>query len=165
MRSPLKSLRRRVADTAHGAADRARDVAAGSDVPAGERPTVPQSATRPGARERATLRRRARRLRRMREAQLRDLALLVLELERRGRSNPELVTRKAAEIRAIDDEIRGIATALQLDQTIEQLVAAGIAGSCASCGALLATDDRFCSSCGTSRTASPEASQLVAAKP
>jgi len=101
----------------------------------------------------------------MREAQLRDLALLVLELERRGRSNPQLVTRKAAEIRTIDDEIRGIAAALQLDQTIEQVVAAGIAGSCASCGALLSTDDRFCSSCGTSRSASPEASQLVAAKP
>jgi hypothetical protein len=165
MRPSFKSLRSRVAGKAHGAADRAREVAAVGDVPAGERPTAPPAASRPGGRERASLRRQARRLRRMREAQLRDLALLVLELERRGRRNPELVTRKAAEIKTIDDEIRGIATALQLDQTIEQVVAAGIAGSCASCGALLATDDRFCSSCGTARSGSPDSSQLVAAKP
>jgi hypothetical protein len=105
------------------------------------------------------MRRRVRRMRRIREAQLRDLALLVLELERRGRRNPELVSRKAGEIKSIDDEIRGIGTALDRDETLEQVVAAGIAGSCARCGALLATDDRFCSSCGAARSGAPEAAQ------
>lgn len=168
MRPSLKTFRTRVAERAQSAAGHARSVAAGSEQPAGQGPTVPQGEPKPGARERATMRRRARRLRRLREAQLRDLGLLVVELERRGRSNPELVKRKAAALRALDDELRAIAAALADDESIDQVVAAGVAGSCSSCGALLSNDDRFCAHCGTPRgkaktDAQGDSGQLVGA--
>ena len=111
------------------------------------------------------MRRRARRMRRVREAELRDLGLLVLELERRGRRNPELLSRKASEINAIDDELRGIAAALREHEKLEQLVTAGIAGTCSNCGSLLGTDDRFCSGCGASAAQAAQSSPLIGAAP
>src|SRR5213593_4106120 len=103
----------------------------------------------PGRRERGRMRRRLRRQQRVREALLLDLGALVYELHRHGRREPELLQAKAAELTAVDEEVRALADALDADRTMLQLVAAGVAGSCRSCGALLTTDARFCSSCGT----------------
>ncbi len=103
---------------------------------------------RPGARERGRMRRRLRQQRRMREALLLDLGALVFELHRQGRREPELLQAKAAELSAVDQEVRGLAHALDTGQTLPELVATGIAGSCANCGSLLSTDARYCSACG-----------------
>jgi hypothetical protein len=130
------------------AAEKARAAAAGSPVPAGQEQPAPEAAAIPGSGQRAAMRRRARRLRRTREVQLRELGALVVEMRRLGRDNPELVARKTAEATAVDEELRGLRTALGERQTVEHVVAAGVSGSCARCGTLLGTDDRFCPQCG-----------------
>src|SRR4051794_18340677 len=103
----------------------------------------------PGRRERGRMRKRLRRQQRVREALLLDLGALVYELHRQGRREPELLQAKAAELSAVDDEVRALGEALDERQPLAPLVAAGIAGSCAACGALLTSDARFCSACGT----------------
>jgi hypothetical protein len=95
------------------------------------------------------MRRRLRQQRRMREALLLDLGALVLELHRHGRREPELLQAKAAELSAVDNEVRALAEALEAGHGTTELVAAGIAGSCESCGSLLSTDARYCPACGT----------------
>src|SRR5919199_4331926 len=104
---------------------------------------------KPTARERGVMRRRLRRQQRVREALLLDLGALVYELHRHGRREPELLQAKAAELSAVDDEVRALGDALEEHQPLAELVAAGIAGSCGACGALLTRDARLCSSCGT----------------
>ena len=94
------------------------------------------------------MRRRLRRQQRVREALLLDLGALVYELHRHGRREPELLQAKAAELSAVDDEVRALAEALDERRPLAELVAAGISGSCESCGALLTSDARFCSTCG-----------------
>ena len=94
------------------------------------------------------MRRRLRQQRRMREALLLDLGALVFELHRQGRREPELLQAKAAELSAVDQEVQALARALDGRQTLQELVATGIAGSCANCGSLLSTDARYCSACG-----------------
>ena len=94
------------------------------------------------------MRRRLRQQRRMREALLLDLGALVYELHRHSRREPELLQAKAAELTAVDQEVRGLAEALDADDSVLTLVAAGIAGSCESCGSLLSTDARYCGACG-----------------
>jgi hypothetical protein len=84
----------------------------------------------------------------MREALLLDLGALVFELHRHGRREPELLQAKAAELSAVDQEVRALAHALDAGQTLLELVATGIAGSCGNCGSLLSTDARYCSACG-----------------
>src|SRR3954449_4366445 len=108
----------------------------------------------PGRRERGRMRRRLRQQQRVREALLLDLGALVYELHRQGRREPELLQAKAAELSAVDDEVRALGEALDERQPLAQLVAAGIAGSCAACGALLTSDARFCSPCGPARSPS-----------
>jgi hypothetical protein len=103
---------------------------------------------KPSARERGRMRRRLRQQRRMREALLLDLGALVFELHRQGRREPELLQAKAAELSAVDQEVRALAHALDAGQTLLELVATGIAGSCGNCGSLLSTDARYCSACG-----------------
>jgi hypothetical protein len=142
MRPSLKALRSRAAEKAHGAA-------AGSAPPAGQEPPPPVAAARPGAIERGNMRRRLRRSRRMREALLTELGALVMEMHRQRRQDPALLERKALEASVADREATGLARALEGRQTLGQVVAAGIAGGCRTCGALLATDDRFCARCGT----------------
>lgn len=95
------------------------------------------------------MRRRLRQQKRMREALLIDLGALVYELHRHSRREPELLQAKAAELTAVDQEVRALADALQADESVLALVAAGIAGSCESCGSLLSTDARYCGACGT----------------
>ncbi|MGH3992898.1 MAG: hypothetical protein ACRDSN_10605 [Pseudonocardiaceae bacterium] len=94
------------------------------------------------------MRRRLREQRRMREALLLDLGALVFELQRQGRREPELLQAKAAELSAVDHEVRALATALDAGHTVLELVATGVAGSCGNCGSLLSTDARYCHACG-----------------
>lgn len=103
---------------------------------------------RPSARERGRMRRRLREQRRMREALLLDLGALVFELQRHGRREPELLQAKAAELSAVDREVRALAEALDAGDGVLQLVATGVAGSCGNCGSLLSTDARYCQACG-----------------
>ena len=94
------------------------------------------------------MRRRLREQRRMREALLLDLGALVFELQRQGRREPELLQAKAAELSAVDQEVRALAHALDAGHGVAELVAAGVAGSCSNCGSLLSTDARYCPACG-----------------
>jgi hypothetical protein len=94
------------------------------------------------------MRRRLREQKRMREALLLDLGALVFELQRHGRREPELLQAKAAELSAVDNEVRGLANALDVGQSVLELVATGVAGSCGNCGSLLSTDARYCQACG-----------------
>jgi hypothetical protein len=66
----------------------------------------------PGRRERGRIRRRLRRQQRVRDALLLDLGALVYELYREGRREPRLLQAKAAELSAVDDEVRALAEAL-----------------------------------------------------
>jgi hypothetical protein len=141
MRPSLKNLPKRTAG-------KARAAAAGSPLPAGQEPPAAEPPSGPSAGERGAMRRRVRRLRRLRDVQLRELGALIVELRRLERDNPKLVARKAAEVRAIDEQLSGLRAALGEHQTLQQVVAAGVAGSCVRCGTLLATDDRYCPSCG-----------------
>jgi hypothetical protein len=147
MRPSLKAFRSR-------ASDRARRAAEGAGPPAGAELAHPAAAARPpGAIERGTLRRRLRRARRMRETLMTELGALVMEMHRQQRHDPALVERKAREALTADREASGLARALGAEQTVHQVVAAGIAGSCPACGALMATDDRFCARCGAAAAA------------
>ena len=116
--------------------------------PTDQRYAAEQPPQRPGARERGRMRRRLRRQREVREALLLDLGALVYELHRHGRREPELLQAKAAELSAVDAEVRALADALDDDTTMLELVASGIAGSCTNCGTILSTDARYCAACG-----------------
>jgi hypothetical protein len=142
MRPSLKALRSR-------AAQKAQAAAAGSSPPVGQEPPRPEHAVRPGAIERGNMRRRLRRARRMREALFTELGALVMEMHRQRRHDPSLVERKAREASVADREAVGLARALDGGHTLGQVVTAGIAGGCRACGALMATDDRYCARCGT----------------
>ena len=124
MRPSLKNLPKRTAE-------KARTAAAGSAVPAGQEPPAADAPPTPVTAERGSMRKRVRRLGRIREVLLRELGALVVEMRRLERDNPELIARKSAEVLAIDEELRGLREALGERQTVEQVVAAGVAGSCA----------------------------------
>src|SRR3954447_13680338 len=104
--------------------------------------------TKPTTLQRGQMRRRRRPQQRIREALLLDLGALVFELHRQGRREPELLQAKAAELTAVDEEVRGLADALDVGVELPQRVAPGIAGSCENCGGILTTDARYCPSCG-----------------
>ena len=133
------------------AAGKARATAAGTPVPAGQEPPQPGAEARPGARERSAMRKRARKAAHLREALVRDLGALFVEMERLGRRNDELISRKAREIDALDRELSGLADALGERLTLSRVVDTGIAGSCGHCGTLVGTGDRFCPHCGTAQ--------------
>lgn len=111
-------------------------------------PATGSGGSRARLRERGRMRRRLRSRRRMREALLMDLGALVFELHRQGLRRPELLQAKAAELSAVDGEVRALAAALDEDTGLLEIVAAGIAGSCENCGTLLSTDARYCPACG-----------------
>src|SRR4051812_31990597 len=85
--------------------------------------------------QRGQMRRRLRHQQRIREALLLDLGALVFELHRQGRREPELLQAKAAEVSAVDNEVRALAEALEQDASLEML-SPGVAGVCAHCGTL-----------------------------
>jgi hypothetical protein len=149
MRPSLKALRSRASEKAHSAAE-------GATPPAAQEPPAPNGDGGPGALERGTMRRRLRRARRLRENLMTELGALVMEMHRQGRHDPKLVERKAREALVADREAAGLARALRMELTLNEVYAAGIAGHCRSCGALLATDDRFCARCGAQAVAVAE---------
>src|SRR3954451_807549 len=158
MSPSLRALPRR-------AAGKARATAAGTPVPAGQEPPQPGAATRPGARERSAMRKRARKAAHLREALVRDLGALMVEMNRLGRRNDELLNRKAREIEALDRELSGLADALGERLTLARGVDIGIAGSCRHCGTLVATGDRFCPHCGAAANGADEAAVAQANAP
>lgn len=96
------------------------------------------------------MRRRLRRQRQVREALLLDLGALVFELQRQGRRDPELLQAKAAELSAVDEEVRALSDTLDAQGTVLQLTAAGIAGTCSACAAIMPVDAHYCATCGAS---------------
>lgn len=99
--------------------------------------------------KRGALRRRLRKLRRARTEQLTALGTLVVDARKRSNgTQPAVVPKRAAEVAELDREVRELAHAVDPHADGRELVS-GIAGGCRECGELLATDDRFCPSCGT----------------
>src|SRR3954469_6319260 len=123
---PLKALPKR-------AAEKARETAAGSPTPAGQEPMPNSEAGQPGARERAAMRRRVRKVARTRDALVRELGTLVVEMERLGRRNDDLLARKARQISTLNDELDGLRSALGQRLTLDRVIATGIAGACRVC--------------------------------
>jgi hypothetical protein len=158
MRPSLKNISKRTAE-------RAREAAAGSSLPAGQDPPSPDARATPTTAERGAMRKRARRLARLREVQLRELGALVVEMRRLGRDNPDLLTRKALEAVGIDDELRRLRAALGERETVERVVAAGVAGTCERCATLLATEDRFCPHCGLAVAPRDRVAEAAPAEP
>jgi hypothetical protein len=120
------------------------------DTAAPDAPTevLPPEDPRPSFRERGRVRRRVRYLRRLRELQLRDLGGLIFELRRFGRRREDLVNQKLTQLAATDEELRHLETLLDDRRAIVQLREPGIGGTCANCGALHGSADRYCASCG-----------------
>jgi hypothetical protein len=131
------------------------------EVPAGADPEAPKS---PGSRERGRLRRRLRYLRKLRDLQYRDLGGLVFDMHRFGGSGDAdaearrsaLVQAKVADLEVVDRELRALADTLGDRRPFQDLREAGIGGTCDNCGAIFASDARFCASCGAAVAASPE---------
>jgi hypothetical protein len=73
------------------------------------------------ARERQMMRRHLIALDERRESSLRDLGGLALEMFRRDNVNERLLWNKAAEVAAVDDEIRLIKRGLEERRTVEEL--------------------------------------------
>jgi hypothetical protein len=119
------------------------EVSAPAGVPA-DAPAEPS----PSFRERGRLRRRLRFLRRLRELGFRDLGGLVFDQHRFRRPDDELVRGKVTALAAVDAELRALERVLADRRPITELREAGIS-ACARCGAIIASDARFCSSCGT----------------
>ena len=146
------------------AAEKARRAAAGGDgPPAGRDPQVPGEPATPAVADRGALRKRLRRTRRTRDVLLHELGALVMEMYRQSRHDPALVERKAREAIAVDSEVRTLSGALGRDEPLSSLQAAGVAGPCSSCGALLTREDRFCNRCGTAAAFAAEPVQAAAA--
>jgi len=109
---------------------------------------APPEPRRPGFRERGRLRRRLRYLRKLRELQVRDLGGLVFDLRRFERKRDDLVAQKIDQIRACDDELRALETALDERRDLREVREPGIGGTCPRCFAIFGSTDRFCGSCG-----------------
>jgi ribosomal protein L40E len=98
--------------------------------------------------DRARLRRRLRHLEQVKELGLRDVGGLQFELHRAGTSNKKLVDAKLKALKETDDELRALRTALDADTAVVELRETGIV-ACQNCGALVGSDAKFCSACGT----------------
>jgi hypothetical protein len=124
----------------------------GSSASAGEPSTEEQAPAaeprRPGFRERGRMRRRLRYLRKLRELQLRDLGGLIFDLKRFGRQRDDLMALKLDQVRACDDELRMLETALDERRDIRDIREPGIGGTCPRCFAIYGSTDRFCAHCG-----------------
>jgi hypothetical protein len=119
----------------------------GAPVPIAVPSEAPPEPRRPGFRERGRLRRRLRYLRKLRELQVRDLGGLVFDLRRFERKRDDLVAQKIDQIRACDDELRALETALDDRRDLREVREPGIGGTCPRCFAIFGSTDRFCGSC------------------
>jgi ribosomal protein L40E len=170
MKGPLQLIRRRRAEPAADPASepehqREHEAAASGDsapAPTAESTTSslhaldaraapagadPADARRPTFRTRARARRRLRYLRRVRELGFRDLGGLLFDQHRFARPNEELVRGKLDAIAAVDHELRALERVLDDRRPITELREPGVS-VCPRCGALHASEARFCSSCG-----------------
>jgi hypothetical protein len=119
------------------------------DAPQVAPPPDPLAAAAAGPGERGRLRRRLRTLKAVRAQQRAELGTLVFDARKRANgSRPEVVERRAAEAAEVERQVREIQHAVDAHADTRDL-ATGVAGSCAICGTLLSTEDRFCPSCGT----------------
>ncbi|HEX2232658.1 MAG TPA: hypothetical protein VHG69_04770 [Thermoleophilaceae bacterium] len=105
------------------------------------------------------LRRRLDRQERLREALLLDLGAIIFELHRQRRREPELLQAKAAELDAVDAEVRALALALDDGRGLPELTASGLVATCTACGSLMGTGDRYCPRCGAAAGAVLPASE------
>ncbi|MDW5593973.1 hypothetical protein VSS74_06490, partial [Conexibacter stalactiti] len=144
-----------VATTSEQPAGAAGDAARAGDAGAeGATPATAESAPeqpverRPGFRERGRMRRRLRYLRRLRELQVRDLGGLAFDLRRFERKRDDLVAQKVDQIRACDDELHALETALEERRDVRDVRLPGIGGSCPRCFSIYGSSDRFCAHCG-----------------
>jgi hypothetical protein len=125
----------------------AQQTAAGESAEAAQ-PAQPEAERRPGFRERGRMRRRLRYLRRLRELQVRDLGGLAFDLRRFERKRDDLIAQKIDQIRACDDELRALETALDERRDVRDVRLPGIGGTCPRCFSLYGSNDRFCAHCG-----------------
>jgi hypothetical protein len=72
----------------------------------------------------------------------------VFELHRQRRREPELLQAKAAELDAVDAEVRALSLALDDGRELPELTASGLVATCTACGSLMGSSDRFCPHCG-----------------
>jgi hypothetical protein len=72
-----------------------------------------RTGSRPSARERGRIRRRLREIEDQREELLRDIGGLALEMHKRQRLEPRLLTERAAEAAALDREAARLREALE----------------------------------------------------
>ncbi len=89
------------------------------------------------------LRRERRALLQFREARLRDLGGLLLEMFRRDRFREDLVRERCEELLEIDDHLAALDALLGISWTLPE------PARC-TCGAPLAEGARFCAACGRS---------------
>ncbi len=127
----------------------AQETAAQQEAPAAEVAGTPASRPHgPSAKDRGRLRRRIRYLRRARELGLRDLGGLMFDQYRFRAPNQELLATKLAALHALDSERRALEHILGERREFDDLREPGIA-ACPKCGALHASDARYCEVCGT----------------
>jgi hypothetical protein len=81
------------------------------------------------ARDRGRLRRRLREIEEQRDDLIRDLGGLTLEMHKRDRFEPRLLSGKAAEVAALDEEAKLLRRALEEGLTSGELEALGASGS------------------------------------
>lgn len=136
------------------------------DQPAAEQqPSQPVEERRPGFRERGRMRRRLRYLRRLRELQVRDLGGLAFDLRRFERKRDDLIAQKVDQIRACDDELRALETALDERRDVRDVRMPGIGGTCPRCFSIYGSSDRFCAHCGAALGGLAQGPAQVAAPP
>src|SRR5262249_25430940 len=97
------------------------------------------------------LRRRLEKLRSERDAQLVALGTLVVDAHRRtGSAKADVIEKRAAAVAELDRQVMELTNVVEGERDRVHLHA-GIAGTCASCAHILASEDRYCPSCGTKR--------------
>jgi len=108
-----------------------------ADPPAAEAAPAPHRRPLPSP---TRLRRERRTLLRVREERIRDLGGLVLEMHRRQGFRQDLVDEQCAELVSLEDRLH------ELDSLLAVAVNRRVA--CASCGAAIPAEAKYCASCG-----------------
>jgi hypothetical protein len=84
------------------------------------------------------------------------LGAIIFELHRQERREPELLQAKAAELEAVDYEVRALTDALGAGYGLPRLTARGLVAGCTACGGIMGVRDRHCPSCGAAAGAPAE---------
>jgi hypothetical protein len=95
------------------------------------------------------MRRRLRALQRRRRALAMEVGEAYAE-SKRGTVRHERLDTHADELAAVESEARSLAEALDdMQTTLDDVVAAGVAARCPACGELVARRESYCLSCGS----------------